>query len=112
MRPIVLVLCSALAACGGRPEPVRTIAISASGPIRAACLAGGRRAADPALCGCIQAVADQTLSGGEQRAAVAFFDEPHLTQELRQSDDPNDEAFWLRWKAFGAQATETCEAAA
>ena len=103
--------CIILMACGGGREAPSRVVVSASGPIRAACLSGGRNAADAALCGCIQAVADQTLSGREQRAAVAFFDEPHLTQVLRQSDDPNDERFWLRWKAFGAQAAETCEAA-
>lgn len=79
-----------------------------AGPIDSACLKGGRSQANRALCGCIQQVADMTLSRSDQRRAAKFFQDPHRAQEVRQSDRASDEAFWLRYKNFGATAEAYC----
>ena len=116
-----------LAGCGGyhkarrdghRAEPVvpvTRVAVPAAqavpiahGPISRACLASDRKARSRALCGCIQAVADQTLSGPQQNRAVAFYRDPHLAQEIRQSDRASDERFWQAYKAYGARAEQIC----
>lgn len=78
-----------------------------AGPIDSACMKAGR-AADRALCGCIQQVANSTLSRGDQRKAAAFFKDPHKAQEVRQSSRRSDEAFWLRYKNFAATAEAYC----
>lgn len=99
-----------LAGCGGRPE-VSTrgpYVATATGPISRACLAGGRDRASPALCGCIQAVANARLSGSEQRRGARFFADPHSAQEARQSDRPRDEAFWDDWTDFADAAARSC----
>lgn len=80
----------------------------AQGPISRACMAAGRAKASRARCGCVQAVANGRLSSSEQRRGAAFFDDPHQAQVTRQSDNPRDEAFWLRWKAFGQDAGSIC----
>ena len=81
-----------------------------AGPIENACLRSDRDAASPALCGCIQNVADLVLNGGDQRRAAAFFKNPAKAQEVRQSDRASDEAFWLRYKQFGSTAEAYCAA--
>lgn len=81
----------------------------ASGPISKACLQAGRKAANRQLCGCIQGVANRDLSGADQKLAVSFFSDPHRAQEIRQSDNARNEAFWKRYKAFAARAEKTCK---
>lgn len=76
--------------------------------IKRACLKADRAAATRALCGCIQDVADVTLSRTEQRKGAKFFKEPHLAQETRQSDRPSNETFWKKWKNFGFAANSHC----
>ena len=76
--------------------------------IERACLKSDRKAANRSLCGCIQDIADLTLSQAEQRRAATFFTDPHKTQEVRQSDARRDEEFWLRYKSFGNQAKTYC----
>lgn len=78
-----------------------------AGPIDRACLNAGRTA-DPALCGCIQQVADQTLSRSDQRRAAKFFEDPDQAQETRVSDRAADEDFWARYKAFAQTAEAYC----
>lgn len=109
---------TALVACGGggtryssanssrgySPQPI----MFAVGPIHRACLSGKRTAATPARCGCVQAVADQSLNVGDQKRGAKFFDDPHRAQETRQSDRSSDERFWLAWKAFGQNAAAAC----
>lgn len=87
-----------LAACG----------TGGGGTVGGACLAADRSAASPALCGCIQRVADATLSGADQRRAATFFEDPQLAQDTRQSDNPGLEAFWLRYRAFSDAAERSC----
>ncbi|MEL7182675.1 MAG: hypothetical protein AAFY65_04415 [Pseudomonadota bacterium] len=99
-----------LSACGGgtRGSDVSLNRNFATGPIYSACLRADRRAADRSLCGCVQASADATLSGGEQSRAVRFFRDPHRAQEIRQSDRASDERFWQRYKKFVAAAERSC----
>ena len=97
-------LCVALGAlwvlggCGG----------GVSGEIGRACMMGGRDAASPQLCSCIQGVANTSLSGADQRKAARFFTDPDEAQETRASDGSRDEAFWDRYSAFAARAEAIC----
>lgn len=101
MRYILLFSALTLAACGGGGR--------VTGDIGQACVDAGRRDASPALCTCVQQVADQTLSNRDQARAVAFFEEPQLAQDTRQSDNASDRAFWTRYRAFTDLATEICQ---
>ena len=76
--------------------------------IERACLQSDRRAASRNLCGCIQRVADQVLTGSDQRRAARFFTDPQRAQEVRKSDTPADDAFWQRWRDFGRAARNIC----
>jgi hypothetical protein len=82
--------------------------MAAAGTIERACLKSDRKAASRALCGCIQTVADKTLTRSDQRRAAKFFGDPHMAQEVRQSDRASDEAFWQKYKNFGATAQAFC----
>lgn len=106
MRYILMIgaLASA-AACGGSGPR------GATGEISQACIAADRRAASPALCSCIQQVANQSLSGAEQSRAASFFAEPQLAQDTRQSDRWSDERFWDRYRAFTDLAETVCQPA-
>ena len=76
--------------------------------IKRACMKSDRRAASRPLCGCIQRVADQTLTSSDQRRAAKFFKDPQLAQETRQSDRSSHEEFWKRYKNFGYTAGKVC----
>lgn len=83
--------------------------VSASaGAIERACMASDRGANNQRLCGCIQQVADATLSNREQRQAAKFFKDPQKAQDIRQSDSSSHEVFWKRYKAFGNAAAQYC----
>ena len=75
--------------------------------IEQACQTSGR-AASAEICSCIQAVADQTLEGSEQRRAAAFFRDPDKVEAQRRSDSRNDETFWQRYQNFAAAAEYSC----
>ncbi|SHJ22475.1 hypothetical protein SAMN04488012_10643 [Palleronia salina] len=79
-----------------------------AGPIERACLQSDRQAANRALCGCIQQVANVTLDRRDQRMAARFFKDPHQAQVVRQSDNPRHETFWKRYRSFGASAETYC----
>ena len=81
---------------------------SAAGPISGACLKSDRQAANASLCGCIQEVADQVLRGPDQRRAAKFFADPDKAHETWMSQATKDDAFWERYKAFGASAQASC----
>ncbi|MDJ0824698.1 MAG: hypothetical protein QNJ16_04275 [Rhodobacter sp.] len=87
---------------------VASASVASAGMIERACMKADRKAASRALCGCIQDVADQTLSRSDQRLAVKFFKDPHMAQEIRQSDRESHEVFWKKYKAFGATAKSYC----
>jgi hypothetical protein len=76
-----------------------------AGPIERACLRSDR---DAASCSCIQQVADMTLSGGDQRLAAKFFADPERAQNVFLSKRASDDAFWDRYKNFGATAEAYC----
>ncbi len=80
----------------------------ATGSIQRACLASDRRARSRELCGCIQAVADQTLSGSDQRLAVSFYSDPHRAQDIRQSDRDSHRRFWTSYREYTDRAERTC----
>lgn len=105
MVPMALLL---VACAGGRDVSVVNARPYASGPIQSACLSANRTAASPALCGCVQAVADRNLSGADKGRIPRFFRDPHIAQEVRQSDNPRNEAFWRRYKAFVSAAERSC----
>lgn len=99
MKPVLMMVCVGVAgfAAGGVQ----------AGAIDKACLKADQ-AGNRALCGCIQQVADMTLSGNDQRRAAAFFKEPDKAQQVRQSDHASDESFWLRYKDFAQTAEALC----
>ncbi|MHC0053715.1 hypothetical protein [Actibacterium sp. D379-3] len=87
---------------------VTTTPMVSAGAIERACLSSDRKAASRSLCGCIQQAADLTLDRRDQRMAAKFFKDPHKAQEIRQSDNRSDEAFWLRYRQFGTTAETYC----
>lgn len=82
--------------------------MAAAGPIERACLSSDRDAANRSLCGCIQQVADMTLQGGDQRRAASFFKDPEKAHATWISQSASDDAFWDRYKNFGATAEAYC----
>lgn len=110
MRYVMILSVLTLAGCGGangfRGGPGG--APMASGPISDACLSSDRKARSRALCGCIQAVANQTLTGAEQRRAVGFYRDPHQAQDIRQSKRPVDERFWRAYTNYANRAEQIC----
>lgn len=107
-----------LASCGGsrysssNASGARASASSttlyASGPIASACRAAGRKEASRARCGCVQAVANRSLSSSEQQRGVPFFNNPQRSQDVRQSGNASNERFWKKWKTFSTQAGRMC----
>ncbi|WP_366943563.1 hypothetical protein [Cypionkella sp.] len=79
-----------------------------AGPIESACNRSDRKQSNRQLCGCIEQVADQTLSGGDQRRAASFFKDPEKAHKVWMSKSKSDDAFWDRYKAFSAQARVYC----
>jgi len=79
-----------------------------AGPIERACMRSDRDAANRSICACIQQVADMTLRGGDQRRAAKFFSDPDRAHEAWMSQREADDAFWERYKNFGATAEAYC----
>jgi len=69
---------------------------------------GGRKAANAALCSCIQNVANQSLSGSDERKVVAFFEEPDQAQAVKASQSNANDAFWDRYRVFTRAAERNC----
>ena len=101
-RLIPAALCAVLALGGVMPAPAE------ARTIERACLQSDRAQGNRALCGCIQAAADVTLSERDQRMGAKFFQDPHAAQEVRQSDRRTHEEFWQRWRSFGETAEALC----
>lgn len=99
---IALVAVATVASAMFTPVP------ASAGAIERACMASDRGANNRRLCGCIQQVADATLSNREQRQAAKFFKDPQKAQDIRQSDNSSHEVFWKRYKAFGNAAAQYC----
>ncbi|PAU98320.1 hypothetical protein [Paracoccus salipaludis] len=85
-----------------------TTPFAEAGPIDNACIRSDRGARSPGLCGCIQQVADQTLSRADQRRAAGFFRNAQQAQDVRMSKRAADNQFWDRYKTFAATAERYC----
>ncbi|MBI6630156.1 hypothetical protein JAO82_09720 [Pontibaca sp. S1109L] len=81
---------------------------ASAGAIDRACRQSDRGASAPQLCGCLQAVANTTLKRSEHRRVAKFFKDPHMAQEVRQSNRRPDADFWLRYRSFGEQVRQVC----
>ena len=86
---------------------VLTTPLAVAGPIDSACVRSDRKASRQ-LCGCIQQVADMTLSRSDQRRAAKFFGDAERAQEVRMSKSDSDNAFWARYKNFATTAEAYC----
>jgi hypothetical protein len=84
-----------------------TFSAAQAGPIDNACMSS-ERGGNRALCGCIQAVANITLNGQDQRLAAKFFAEPQMAQDVRMSKTQYHDEFWKRYEQFGATASAAC----
>jgi hypothetical protein len=76
--------------------------------VRSACLKSEKGRGQSQLCGCIQNVADRTLTKSDQRRVAAFFTDPDRAQRVRQSGNKSDEKFWDRYQVFGSTAEAFC----
>ncbi|MTH76171.1 hypothetical protein [Paracoccus aestuariivivens] len=85
-----------------------TTPLAVAGPIDSACAKSERSARNGRLCGCIQQVADQTLSRSDQRRAARFFRDADEAQSVRMSNSDADNAFWARYTRFAATAEAYC----
>ncbi|WP_299293605.1 hypothetical protein [uncultured Tateyamaria sp.] len=119
MKPTTILIAGVaaltLAACssGGTryssANAVRSPAVLFStGPIFSACRSAGRKQASRERCGCVQAVANQSLSADDQRRGARFFSDPHQAQVVRQSDRSTDERFWRKWRDYSDRAARLC----
>lgn len=102
-----------LSACGGSGSSNSSgssgsAKLFATGPIYSACQSAGRKQASRQRCGCVQAVADSSLSADDQRRGAAFFSDPQKAQNVRQSSSNRDERFWGKWKAYSDRAAQLC----
>ncbi len=84
-----------------------TTAAAEAGPISRACMTADR-SGSAALCGCIQQVANRTLDRSDQRLAAKIFRKPQMAQDIKMSSNRSHEAFWEKYKVFGAAASQTC----
>ncbi|MCR8722998.1 hypothetical protein [Frigidibacter sp. ROC022] len=82
--------------------------VAKAGVVERACLSSDRKGASRALCGCIQQVADLTLSRSDQRLAAKFFKDPQKAQDIRQSKSSSHNDFWGKYKNFGDTAAAFC----
>ena len=80
-----------------------------AGPVERGCLKSDRKAANRAVCSCIQQVADMTMTGADQRRAAKFFGDPDAAHKVWLSKRAADDAFWERYKAFGEMAEAYCK---
>ena len=87
---------------------VLTTPLAVAGPVDSACMRSDRSASSRQLCGCIQQVADMTLSRADQRRAAKFFSDADEAQQVRMSKSNADNAFWARYKAFAGAAEAYC----
>jgi hypothetical protein len=93
----------------GTAFAVALVPLSAfAGPIEGACIKSDRKAVSRNLCGCIQQVADMTLTGSDQRRAAKFFRDPDEAQNVRMSKSDRDNEFWARYRSFGEMAEVYC----
>jgi hypothetical protein len=83
-----------------------------AGPIERACNKSDRKAANRSVCKCIQQDADSPGANRDPRRAAGFGKRPEKAHQVWMSKTKSDDAFWDRYKAFGAQAETLCGAPA
>lgn len=111
---VMIAMVLMVSACGraerfkGTPGPHTGGMPMTFGPISKACMASDRKRRSRALCGCIQAVANDTLTSSQQRRAVGFYSNLQEAQDIRQSDRANDERFWKAYRDYGDRAAAQC----
>lgn len=88
--------------------PLFAATAAAAGPVERACNRSDSASANRAVCACIQQVADMTLKGSDQRRAAKLMNDPDKAHEVWLSKRDADDAFWERYKAFGAAAQSYC----
>lgn len=88
---------------------VAPLSATAGGMIETACLRSDRPAANRALCGCLQKVANAVLSASQQKRGASFFTDPNKAQEVKASQRPADDAFWARWELFAETSVKHCQ---
>jgi hypothetical protein len=81
---------------------------AAANPIERACLQSDRAAGNRALCACIGAAADRTLTRSQMREGARFFSDPQRAQDVRMSDRRSHEDLWRAWRNFGETAEALC----
>lgn len=101
MSSKAILTAAALALCLGAP-------LAQAGAIGNACKNSDRGRGNPALCGCIDQIAQQTLSRSDQRRAAKFFRDADRAQQVRMSKSRTDNAFWDRYKRFTGTAQRYC----
>ena len=82
---------------------------ASAGPVESACMASARASGNAALCGCVQKVADVTLSGPDQRLVAQFFLDPDKAERVRMDPSASANEFWQRYTQFGEKAEMTCK---
>lgn len=103
-RIIVILAVFTLSSCGGgggggsRP----------TGEVGQACMAAGRSAANPRLCGCIDQVAGYTLSRSEQGQVARYFTDLEELQRMKLDDSPAAERMWARYDNFVDTSRAIC----
>ncbi|OSQ51419.1 hypothetical protein [Marivita geojedonensis] len=113
MKVLASILVLALVAgCGGGSRYDRgdsgVVTRFSTGPISRACLSSDRKARNSRLCGCIQTVANGSLSGSDQRKAARFFRDPQRAMDVKMSKTASDDAFWERYERFAARSEQSC----
>ncbi len=96
-----------LSACSGGNRGSGSVQ-AANGDISRACLAADRSAATPALCSCVQGVANAELSSNDRNRVARFFADPEVANETKISNTDSDDAFWDRYRTFIASAQRQC----
>jgi hypothetical protein len=106
---VILSALVALTACSGGPDRGNSgSSRGATGEISRACLIADRSAATPALCGCVQQVANSQLSIRDRNRVAEFFIDPEVANDTKISDTNADDAFWDRYRAFITAANNQC----
>ncbi|MDE0969336.1 MAG: arginine transporter [Octadecabacter sp.] len=100
---IVLTACS-----GGRERGSLGSTRGATGGISRSCLSADRSAATPALCECVQSVANSELSRRDRTRVADFFADPENANEMKTSDTTANGSFWKRYRAFTNSAGNRC----
>lgn len=102
-----------LSACSGAQDVDRFAGGArvtlANGPISNACKASGRKGANQRVCGCIQSIANGSLTSSDQRLAAGFYKDPQKAQTVKMSKSTGHDAFWDRYKVYASRSERICK---